>query len=60
MLPGFAGAEGAVRTKVDGKLVMEDVPEIPRDILVCLMRYENIRAAVNRLNVRGSAGYGKT
>ncbi len=56
MLPTFVGAEVAVRTKFDGKLVMEDVPEIPRDILVSLMRYQNIRAAVFRAWTSDSKG----
>ncbi len=56
MLPTFAVAEVEVRTKFDGKLVMEDVPEIPRDILVSLMRYQNIRAAVFRAWTPDSKG----
>lgn len=29
----------------DGNLVMEDIPEIPKDVFVSLMRFQNIRAA---------------
>ena len=47
-LPLVAVADVQVRTKFDGKLVMEGVPEIPRELLVSLMRYQNIRAAVFR------------
>lgn len=56
MLPAFAVAEVQTRTKFDGRLVMEDVPEIPRDILVSLMRYQNIRAAVFRAWTADSKG----
>ena len=35
---------------------MEDVPPIPRDILVSLMRYQNIRAAVFRAWTPDSKG----
>ncbi len=52
----FAAAEVEVRTKFDGRLIMEDVPEIPRDILVSLMRYQNIRAAVFRAWTSDSKG----
>ena len=40
-----AAAEIERRVVHDGKLILEDVPEIPRDVLVSLMRYQNIRAA---------------
>jgi len=56
VLPTFAVADGVVRTKFDGKLIMEDVPEIPRDIIVSLMRYQNIRAAVFRAWTADSKG----
>ena len=56
MLPYYAAADIEVRTKFDGKLVMEDVPEIPREVLVSLMRYQNIRAAVFRAWTPGSDG----
>ncbi len=56
MLPILAAAQVEVRTKFDGKLVMEDVPPIPRDILVSLMRYQNIRAAVFRAWTPDSKG----
>ncbi len=56
MLPVLAGADVATRTKFDGRLIMEDVPEIPRDILVSLMRYQNIRAAVFRAWTADSKG----
>jgi len=29
----------------DGNLVMEDIPEIPKDVFVSLMRFQNIRSA---------------
>ncbi len=33
------------RTLNDGQLVLEDVPEIPREIFISLLRYQNVRAA---------------
>ena len=39
------GAEPVVRTANNGNLVMEDVPEIPADIVDGLNRYLNVRSA---------------
>ncbi len=49
-------AEVDRRTVFDGKLIMEDIPEIPRDVLVSLMRYQNIRAAKFRTWTADSDG----
>ena len=40
-----AAAEPVVRTANNGNLVMEDVPEIPADIVEALNRYQNVRSA---------------
>jgi len=46
--PAVALSDVERRTLHDGTLVMEDVPEIPIDLVVDLMRFQNIRAAVFR------------
>ncbi len=43
--PAVALSDVERRTLHDGTLVMEDVPEIPIDLVVDLMRFQNIRAA---------------
>ena len=40
-----AFAEVDRRTLNNGELILEDIPEIPVDVIVDLMRYQNIRAA---------------
>ena len=45
LFPLSASADVERRTMNDGNLVLEDVPEIPIDVVVDLMRYQNIRAA---------------
>lgn len=45
-LASFADVER--RTLHNGTLVMEDIPEIPIDVVVDLMRYQNIRSAAFR------------
>ncbi len=45
LLPILAFADVERRTINDGNLVLEDIPEIPIDVVVDLMRYQNIRAA---------------
>lgn len=50
LLAGFlvaatASADVERRTLHDGSLVMEGVPEIPDDVVIDLMRFQNIRAA---------------
>ena len=47
VLLGSAAASADVdrRTLNDGKLVLEDIPEIPIEVVIDLMRYQNIRAA---------------
>ncbi len=42
-VPALADVER--RTLNDGQLVLEDVPEIPREIFISLLRYQNVRAA---------------
>ena len=42
-VPVFAEVER--RTVNDGQLVMEDIPKIPSEIFVSLLRYQNVRAA---------------
>ena len=44
-LPMAALADVDRRTLNDGNLVLEDIPEIPVEVVVDLMRYQNIRAA---------------
>jgi len=44
----FSLAEAGTRTLNDGKLILEDIPEIPREILVDLHRFQNVRAAAFR------------
>ncbi len=44
-LMSSAGAEPVTRTANNGNLVMEDVPEIPADIVDSLNRYLNVRSA---------------
>ena len=41
----LAMAEPVVRTANNGNLVMEDVPEIPAEIVDGLNRYQNVRSA---------------
>ena len=45
LMPWAAIAEVERRTLHDGNLVVENVPEIPIDLVVDLMRFQNIRAA---------------
>ena len=45
LLPLLASAEVDRRTLHDGTLVMEDIPEIPDEVVDDLLRYQNIRAA---------------
>lgn len=42
-VPVFGDVER--RTANDGQLVMEDIPEIPREIFLSLFRYQNVRSA---------------
>lgn len=44
-LPVAVNAEVEQRTVNNGNLVMQDVPEIPRDVELDLFRYQNVRAA---------------
>jgi len=44
----FAFAEVETRTLNDGKLILEDIPEIPREIFLDLYRFQNVRAAAFR------------
>ena len=43
-----AGAEIERRVANNGNLIMEDVPEIPADIVTALNRYQNVRQAMFR------------
>ena len=43
--PSVVLADVDRRTLNDGNLVLEDIPEIPVEVVVDLMRYQNIRAA---------------
>lgn len=45
LVPAAAFPDVERRTLNDGKLILEDVPEIPVDVVVDLMRFQNIRAA---------------
>ncbi len=45
LLPIAASAEVDRRVVHDGTLVLEDVPEIPNEIIGSLMRYQSVRAA---------------
>ena len=44
-IASLAVAEPVVRTANDGNLVMEDVPEIPAEIVDSLNRFQNVRSA---------------
>ena len=44
-IPGLLFAEPVVRTTNNGNLVMEDIPEIPAEIVADLNRYQNTRSA---------------
>ena len=44
-IPGLLLAEPVVRTTNNGNLVMEDIPEIPAEIVADLNRYQNTRSA---------------
>jgi dipeptidyl aminopeptidase/acylaminoacyl peptidase len=44
----FTFAEVETRTLNDGKLILEDIPEIPREIFLDLYRFQNVRAAAFR------------
>jgi hypothetical protein len=55
-MPWAATADVEHRTVHDGSLVMEDVPEIPDDVVVDLMRFQNIRAAGFRAWTADGAG----
>ena len=46
MMPALADVKQ--RTANDGNLVMEDVPEIPAEIVASLNRYQNVRSAAFR------------
>ena len=48
MAVSAAPAEVQRRTLHNGALVLEDIPEIPIDVVVDLMRYQNIRSAAFR------------
>ena len=56
LMPLAATADVEHRTVHDGSLVMEDVPEIPDDVVVDLMRFQNIRAAGFRAWTADGAG----
>jgi len=45
LLPVAAVADVELRTTNNGNLVLEDVPEIPQEIVLDLFRYQNVRAA---------------
>jgi dipeptidyl aminopeptidase/acylaminoacyl peptidase len=45
---GAFAAEPAVRTVNNGNLVLEDVPDIPEDVVDDLNRYQNVRSAAFR------------
>ncbi|NQV85975.1 MAG: PD40 domain-containing protein, partial [Woeseiaceae bacterium] len=45
VLPALAVAEVENRTLNDGNLILQDVPEIPREIVDGLNRYQNVRYA---------------
>jgi len=48
LLPSLVLADVERRTLNDGKLILEDIPEIPEDVFVDLFRYQNVRAAAFR------------
>jgi dipeptidyl aminopeptidase/acylaminoacyl peptidase len=43
-----AFAEVESRTLNDGRLILEDIPEIPREVFLDLFRFQNVRAAAFR------------
>jgi len=45
LFPLLVSADVERRTMHDGTVVMEDIPEIPIEVVLDLMRYQNIRAA---------------
>ena len=60
-LAASAAAEVKQRTANNGNLVMEDVPEIPAQIVADLNRYQNVRAAAVRAwSADGSSLYVST
>jgi dipeptidyl aminopeptidase/acylaminoacyl peptidase len=60
-LAASAAAEVKQRTANNGNLVMEDVPEIPAQIVADLNRYQNVRsAAVRAWSADGSSLYVST
>lgn len=55
-LPMAAFAEVERRTLNNGNLVLEDIPEISRDVEIDLFRYQNVRAAAFRAWTKESDG----
>ncbi len=56
LVSSVAFGEVETRTLNDGNLVLEDVPEIPREIFLDLYRFQNVRAAAFRSWTADSQG----
>jgi len=54
----FALADVEKRTLNDGNLILEDIPEIPREVFLDLYRFQNVRAAAFRAWTAGRVEYG--
>jgi len=48
LVGSIAFAEVETRTLNDGNLILEDIPEIPREVFLDLYRFQNVRAAAFR------------
>ena len=57
LLASVAAAQPVIRTANNGNLIMEDVPEIPAEIVESLNRYQNVRSASFRGLDRGWPGH---
>ena len=48
LVSSIAFGEVEPRTLNDGNLILEDIPEIPREVFLDLYRFQNVRAAAFR------------
>jgi dipeptidyl aminopeptidase/acylaminoacyl peptidase len=48
LVSSIAFGEAETRTLNDGNLILEDIPEIPREVFLDLYRFQNVRAAAFR------------
>jgi dipeptidyl aminopeptidase/acylaminoacyl peptidase len=56
LLPTLVFADVDRRTLNDGNLILEDIPEIPKELFLELYRYQNVRAAAFRAWTADSKG----